>query len=245
MFGKLAMVNLGAIIGLILTHNFRRLLSVFFDNTTITTVIPYLLLAVILFIYFYLNYVILFNKEQNIRPTFDGKKIESIQKYIQLFNDYIKNNVYTFKKDLINFIKLSDSFNKKRELIFSTLLSYFDQNELSYQKFTVILNGVENSFAVTLNNILLRLNSFDEAEYADIFRNKPTPSANLANRQRIFDEYVEFFKSSQEYLDAILIKMDLLQLEISKLSSLDYNDIENNELIKEINSMIHSMKFYK
>jgi hypothetical protein len=179
------------------------------------------------------------------QATFDGKNIETIPKYIELLTEYIQQHTYTFKKEILNDIKACESFIKKRDLLFSSLQTFFNKTELSYLKFASVINGVENSFAVTVNNILIRLNAFDEREYEDIFRKKKVESDNLEKRQKIFDDYVEFMKTSSDYLDEILIKLDQLQLEISKLSALDYNDIENNELIKEINVLIKTMKLYK
>ncbi|MDR1608854.1 MAG: hypothetical protein LBT38_10670 [Deltaproteobacteria bacterium] len=245
MFGRLALVNAGAIIALIVAYFFRRLLEFFIGVNAFLTITTFLSIVIVLFFYLYFSYDILFRRNYNSKHTFDGKKIESLPIYIQLLNDYIKNNIYTFKNDLSNLITLCEKFIKKREGIVSSLLSHFNANELSYNKFMSVINGVENSFAVTVNNSLLRLNSFDEAEYVDIFRKKAIQGPNLANRQKIFDEYVEFFKSAQEYLDALLVKLDQLQLEITKLSSLDYQDIEKNELIIEITSLVHNMKLYK
>jgi hypothetical protein len=241
MFKKLAVVNAGAIIALLLALAFRQIAG----SSGLATAIFILFLAVIIISYFYLSYIILFKKVENEPVSFDGKKIESIPKYIQLLTDYIQNNVYTFKRDLLGIIHSCENFVKKQELLLSTLLTYFDKNELSYQKFTRVINGIENSFAVTVNNILIRLNAFNEKEYEDIFRKKKIQDENLEKRQKIFDDYVEFLKTSAEFLDAILIKMDQLQLEISKLTSLDYHDIENNELIKEIDVLIKTMKLYK
>jgi hypothetical protein len=245
MFFRLALVNASAIILLILAYNFKNFLQIFISSNNIIIAILCVIFAIILFTYFYLSYQILFKKIPTTRIPFDGKKIESIPKYIQLLTDYLNDNTYTFKRDLLGIIKSCEKFITKRGLVFSTLESHFNKNELSFIKFTNVINGVENSFAVTVNNILLRLNAFDEGEYEDIFRKKKTTDKNHEKRQKIFDEYVDFLKTSSEFLDEILIKMDQLQLEISKLSDLDYHDIENNELIKEIDTLVKTMKLYK
>ncbi|MDR2142175.1 MAG: hypothetical protein LBR11_10385 [Deltaproteobacteria bacterium] len=245
MIWKLALVNLSAVIGLILAYNLRNIIQHFIGNTIFINITIYSIFSIILIINFYLSYIILFRKERYAKPSFDGQTIESIPRYIQLLTEYLKNNTYTFKKDILNIITLCEKFNKKNEIIRNSIQNYFNKNELSYMKITAILNGVASSFAVTANNILIRLNSFDAAEYEDIFRQKHSPGDNLEKRQKIFDEYKEFLKSSGDFLDEILIKMDQLQLEISKLSSLDYEDIEKNELLKEIDSLVKTMKLYK
>ncbi|MDR0548031.1 MAG: hypothetical protein LBI10_01240 [Deltaproteobacteria bacterium] len=245
MFKRLALVNAGSILALFLAYCFQSLVRIFTSNDTILSLIVYLLFTIIVVFYLVFSYIILFKNQKTNIITFDGKKIESISVYIQLLNDYIKQHGYTFKKDLLSTIKYCESFIKKRELVFSTLLSHFTKTEISFIKFSSIINGVENTFAVTVNNILIRLNAFDEKEYEDFFRQKKSTSANQAKRQQIFDDYQEFLKSSLNFLDQILIKMDQLQLEISKLSALDYQDIENNELIKEIDALTKTMKLYK
>ncbi|MDR1870902.1 MAG: hypothetical protein LBS60_03070 [Deltaproteobacteria bacterium] len=241
MLRKLALINAGAIIALLLALGFRQIAG----SSGVASAIFILFLAVIIIAYFYFSYITLFKKVENEPVAFDGKKIQSIPQYIQLLTDYVQNNVYTFKRDLLSIIKSCENFVKKQDLLFSTLQNYFDKNELSYQKFASVINGIENSFAVTVNNVLIRLNAFDEKEYEDIFRKKKIQSENLEKRQKIFDEYVQFLKSTSEFLDEILIKMDQLQLEISKLTSLDYHDIENIELLKEIDVLIKTMKLYK
>jgi hypothetical protein len=176
--------------------------------------------------------------------SFDGHKIESIPKYIELYKEYIRSNGSTFRDKLSTIIEYCKKFIQKKELISKSLLAYLDPNELSYIKFSSILNNIEDNVSKNLNDVLIHLLSFDEDEYERILKIK-VPSKNYEERLKIFQEYVSYVDYSVEFIDSILIKLDKLQLEISKIKSIDIFKIEELQTVKDIDNLITAIKYYK
>ncbi|MDR1870907.1 MAG: hypothetical protein LBS60_03095 [Deltaproteobacteria bacterium] len=175
----------------------------------------------------------------------DDNIVKDIVKLIYKFREYIESNGKTFKYKLLLIINYSVKFVKKRNLIDKSLLSHLDKTELSFAKFSTILLNIDNSVKQNLNDILMRLLSFDETEYEEILKYQNPSSRNYIERKDIFDEYVNYINTSINFLDSILIKIDKLQLESTKIKSLDVNDIDNLTSIKDIDNLIKTMKFYK
>ncbi|MDR1608770.1 MAG: hypothetical protein LBT38_10245 [Deltaproteobacteria bacterium] len=175
---------------------------------------------------------------------FDGQTIQSIPRYIELYIDYINSNGSTFKSYLGHIIIYCRKFINKKELLDKTLLSSLDKNELSFIKFSTILSNIEDSVARNLNDVLIRLHAFDEEEY-EMILNSPKRSNNYEERLKIFQEYIAYIDASIEFIDGILLKMDKLQLETSKIKSMDIAKIENLQTVKDIDNLINNMKYYK
>ncbi|MDR2142174.1 MAG: hypothetical protein LBR11_10380 [Deltaproteobacteria bacterium] len=169
----------------------------------------------------------------------------TIPQYIQLFNDYIEANGNTFKNKIITIINYCKKFIKKKELLDKTLLSTLDRTELTYIKFSSIIDNIENSLVKNLNDVMLRLHSFDEDEYEQILRNTTSMSKNYIERMEIFKDYIKYVDNSIDFIDMILLKIDKLQLETAKIKSLDVIEIENLETVRDIDKLIENMKMYK
>ncbi|MDR0549891.1 MAG: hypothetical protein LBI10_10850 [Deltaproteobacteria bacterium] len=191
-------------------------------------------------------------KRMNVTTNKTGKTLENfegtpttIPEYLQLIKDYISNNNKTFREKLLIIKSHSEKYIKKREMINKTLLVNLNKNELTYIKFNGILVGIDVSIKKTLNDVLVRLTSFDEDEYEQILK-KPDILSNTYNERRaIFKDYTDYINSSVKFLDGMLVKLDKLQLEINKLKSLDLNNIDNIDSIKNIDDLIDILKFYK
>ena len=62
---------------------------------------------------------------------------------------------------------------------------------------------------------------------------------------KIYSEHIEYVRTLVDTNENILIKLDGLLLEISKLDDLDEEGLENIAAVKEINALIEQTKFYK
>jgi hypothetical protein len=199
-------------------------------------------------LYFYLSYRIFFRVKPPKAAVYTGDTIESIPRYIKLINEYIDNNGKTFRKNLETIVEYCQKFIRKKELLNKTLLANFSPTELTYVKFNTILNGIENSIANNLNSILVHLHGFDEDEYEQTFKNPASLSSTAVNnreRFQLYKDHIKFVDSSVSFIDGILLKMDKLQFETTKLKTIDYNNIENLESVKDIDHLISTMKYYK
>lgn len=230
---------------LFLALGLNRLLKLLLDNQVISLAAVSILFFVVISVYFHYCYKLLFTRDTDSAMKIAGRKIETLPQYLNQLRDYAAENASTFRKQLGLITDDCRSFIDKKETVDKTLLSHFEKNSLSYTKFSQVLKSIEGSVQVTVSNILSRLKNFDEKEYDDILNKNPSPSKHLEQRQAIFDDYKSYLTHSADYLDEILVKMDQLQLEVSKVTSLSMDDIDNMEIIKEIDTMINNMKLYK
>ncbi|MNI99672.1 hypothetical protein D3C73_1588090 [compost metagenome] len=67
----------------------------------------------------------------------------------------------------------------------------------------------------------------------------------LQERRTVYSEYLTFIKSSLATNEEIMLKLDKLLLEISRLDSFEPGDIENMPCMQEIDSLIKQTKLYK
>jgi hypothetical protein len=124
-------------------------------------------------------------------------------------------------------------------------LDNLNKTELSYDKFTGILLNIDNSVKQILNDVLINLYSFDENEYEEMLKSLVPSSKSYQERKAIFDEYFNYINTSINFLDSILIKLDKLQLETTKIKTLNVTNIESFDSIKDINTLITTIKLYK
>jgi hypothetical protein len=206
-----------------------------------------LIFLVSLGLYFYLSYRIFFRVKSPKAVVYTGDTIESIPGYIKLLNEYIDNNGKTFRKNLETIVEYCRKFIRKKELLNKTLLANFSPTELTYIKFNTILNNIEDSIANNLNSVLVHLHGFDEDEYEQMFKNPASLSSMANNRERfqLYKDHLKIVGSSVTFIDGILLKIDKLQFETTKLKTIDFNDIENLESVKDIDHLISTMKYYK
>jgi hypothetical protein len=184
-------------------------------------------------------------REKSKIPLFTGKKILPIEEYIALLYHYVKNHGSLLRKNLTATIKHSKKFITKKQVITSNLLMHFEPDELSFQKFSTAIENINHLLAHNLNSLVIRLNSFNEDDYFEVVKQTPSQDKYYQQRLKINEEYINFVTESVDFTDSILLKMDSLQLETSKLKSLNADDIENLDVIQDINRLIEETKFYK
>ncbi|MEI6602902.1 MAG: hypothetical protein WCL54_05405 [Clostridia bacterium] len=151
----------------------------------------------------------------------------------------------TFQKDIQVMLDQIQRFHKKRETIQSILLQKFNAGELSFQKFESTISAVEEVFYVNIRSILNRLNAFDEVDYNEVKKNEVLTSDVLQGKKAILEEYISFVKDAINDNEEIILKLDRLLLEISKLNSLESGEIEKMSIMSEIDDLIGQTKFYK
>jgi hypothetical protein len=182
------------------------------------------------------------------RPTlefYDGSSVKTAPEYIKLFTDYMNANSDTFRGKILIILNYCKKYIKKKEFLTKTLLAGLSTTELTYIKFSGILTTIDNSICKTLNDILFRLHAFDEEEYEQILKTHPKNTSTYIERKNIFSEYTNYINSSIDFIDRLLLKIDKLQLETTKVKSLDYNSIEKLNSVQEIDELIEKMKLYK
>jgi hypothetical protein len=135
---------------------------------------------------------------------------------------------------------------KKRETIRKVLLQKFDITEMSYSKFESVISDIENVFYMNIKSIINKLNAFDETDYNRIRKNGEKKFSNefVQTKMRIYGEYISFVRNAIEDNEQIILKLDKILLESSKLNSLEDGKIEDMSVMKEIDDLIEKMKLY-
>jgi hypothetical protein len=140
-----------------------------------------------------------------------------------------------------------ERLKRKMETFKNVLSEQFSPTELSYQKFMTVATEVEKLFYQNVRSILNRLSTFDASEY-DRLQSSGTSSFSpsvFEEKRKVYADYITFVKGSVSSNEEILLKVDKLLLEISKLDSFELAEIENMSAMKEMDALITQTKLYK
>ncbi|MDR0549892.1 MAG: hypothetical protein LBI10_10855 [Deltaproteobacteria bacterium] len=185
-------------------------------------------------------------KQRNVKVVvYDSTQTRTIDQYAELIDNYIQFNGNTFKSKLSLIRSYCEKFIKKRTFVNNALLGSLEKTELTYIKFSGILNNIDQYICNILNDILSRLHAFDEDEYEEILNSHDFNSSTYLERSRIYTEYINYIDSAAGNIDKILVKLDQLLLETSKVKSLNFNNLNNIDTINDIDSLINNIKRYK
>lgn len=173
------------------------------------------------------------------------KQIKTPEDYEDALRQY--KGVKALETDIDLALHQMERMKKKQETLLVVLNQRFDQGGLSYQKFASITQEVYRLFYLNIRSVLNRLNVFDEAEFESVMRGKTTQFSPqvLQEKTKVYNEYLSFMKNSINANEEILLQLDKLLLEISRLDSFELGDIEKMPCMQEIDSLIKQTKYYK
>lgn len=162
----------------------------------------------------------------------------------------LEQNIWkkTFSKDIKDILEQIERMKKKKETIIELLQEKFNTTEISYNKFESTITEVDVLFYINVKSIINRLNIFDETEYQKLSKHSSQQELSKSyskEKMNIYNEYISFIKNSVEDNEEILLKIDKLLLELSKLNSLEEGELENMITMKEIDELINKTKYYK
>ncbi|WP_282937253.1 hypothetical protein [Paenibacillus sp. RC67] len=177
--------------------------------------------------------------------TLPVKQIKTHEDYVEALTHY--RRVKVLEKDIALALNQMERIVKKKETLLEILNQRFDSTELSYIKFFSVTQEVEKLFYLNVKSILNRLYVFDETEYQSVISQKSAQLSPkiLQERTVVYNDYMTFIKNSLSTNEEILLKLDKLILEISRLDSLELGDIEAMPCMQEIDSLIKQTKYYK
>lgn len=210
-------------------------------GSAISTAFGVTFLFVSALVLLYGSYTLLF-KPPVVLPV---KQIKTHEDYVEALTHY--RRVKPLGNDITLALEQLERLPKKKETLINVLNQRFEPTELSYKKFASVTEEVEKLFYLNIRSILNRLNVFDESEFERVMNQKPTPFSRelLQEKTNVYNEYMSFMKSSISSNEEILLKLDKLLLEISRLDSFELGDIENMPCMQEIDSLIKQTKYYK
>ena len=133
-------------------------------------------------------------------------------------------------------------------------LLFAPKGEMKFTKFQSTVDSVQDLFYGNLKKMLKRIIIFDYNDYLKVLEKlnnapitdgvKVAPKSH-ADQLKIYNEHIDYVHGIIEMNDSMLVKMDSLLLEISKLDDIDVKGLENIAAIREINELISQTKFYK
>ncbi|MFC5406029.1 hypothetical protein [Cohnella soli] len=176
------------------------------------------------------------------------KKAISVQQ-IRSYDDYIEalsryKRVKSCGKEIAVALGQFERMRKKQQTLTDVLQHRFEPSELSFRKFASVAREVEQLFYANARSMLNRLRVFDEFDPAASV-SATFSKELLQEKTSLHSENVAFVKHSVDVNEEILLKLDRLLLEISRLDSFEPGDIESMPCMLEIDALIKQTKYYK
>ncbi|WP_438350724.1 hypothetical protein ACP8HI_08815 [Paenibacillus sp. FA6] len=235
---------LGIIVGVVILNILvlsPGFLGIEIGGSALATAFGVTLLFVSALVVLYWSYNLLF-KQPVALPV---QQIKTHEDYVEALTHY--RHVKTLANDIVLALEQLERMTKKKDTLLNVLNQRFEPTELSYKKFASVTQEVEKLFYLNVRSILNRLNVFDESEFERVMNQKSTQFSQelLQEKTNVYNEYLSFMKSSLGTNEEILLKLDKLLLEISRLDSFEPGDIENMPCMQEIDMLIKQTKYYK
>ena len=213
-----------------------------FGQSALITAFSFMWFFLTAAVFFYGNYKILYAVPPPQPNKIDDSRFNTLEGCGVMLNEFINKQGVMFDAPLkIMKIQL-DRMVKKDNTITDILLQKFQPAELSYVKFQGQIESIKKILCVNTRNVLNRLYAFDEYDYGDPAGGRPA-DRHYDAKQALLNEYKDFINQTVDYNEDILIKMDRLILEVSKLN--DSDELDGMEAMKELDALINNTKLYK
>ncbi|XOJ03274.1 hypothetical protein ACMX2M_19890 [Paenibacillus polymyxa] len=189
----------------------------------------------------YGSYTLLF-RQPVVLPV---KHIETHEDYVEALSFY--RRIKVLEEDITLGLSQLSRMKKKKETLLNVLHQRFDPGELSYKKFASVTMEVEKLLYLNIRSVLNRLNVFDEADYANMMKSKSEsiPQKLFQEKTKVYNDYLSYVKNALHTNEEVLLKLDQLLLEISRLDSFEAGDIEQMPCMQEIDQLIKHTKLYR
>ncbi|WP_343249264.1 hypothetical protein [Diplocloster hominis] len=237
---KLVCLNLGIVLFNIVVFS-EGMLNLWGSQSLIVRALCITIVVVSLLVFCYGNYRIIFkgNKTQIYRKDEFAKP----EDYLDVLKDSAKR---TFEDETDHMVRCIEKMMKKTEVLNVILLQYFTEGEMAYQQFQNAMRGASEIFYDNVKKMINRINLFDEEEYRNALRGTSGKAAESTEKMlKICKEHIDYVHTAIDRNEDILLKLDGLILEISKLDDMEGGTLEELPAIQEINSLIEHTKYYK
>ncbi|TBL79847.1 hypothetical protein [Paenibacillus thalictri] len=177
------------------------------------------------------------------------RELKTHEDYVEALKPY--TGIPLFTEEVAVSLDQLERLKKKKDTLTNILGQRFDATELSYKKFLSVIIEVEKLLFLNVRGIINKLSVFDPSEFAFLTNQKKdrrsaVMSDNiLRGKMEVFQQYASYIRGAIDTSEEILLKLDKLTLEITRLDTLDIADIENMDCMKEIDDLIKQTKFYK
>ncbi len=203
----------------------------------------------------YGNYVLLFQEKPAEEPMLHflkGNEFTKPEDYAEALK--AKKGKGVFDEEIDNAIEQVGRMKDKDRALDSILEQFFLPQEITYSRFQNTINPVQALFYNNIKKMLNRMLIFDYKDYEKLRQkiadSRPPGGVSVVSKSvdtqmGIYREHIEYVRDLVSMNEEILIKLDGLLLEISKLDDLDEKGLENIAAIQEINDLIDQTKYYK
>ncbi|UWG96656.1 hypothetical protein LPY66_17495 [Dehalobacter sp. DCM] len=192
-------------------------------------------------LFLYGNYKMLTEKERIVQT----KELDSPSECAAALRLHRQKKTFAETIDLL--LGQIERIEEKQDTITDVLQQKFCPTEISFQKFQAVVTEVTDIFYINIKGIINRLNAFDEKDYIFITRKAGRTLSEEFREEKlsVYHDHMAFVSNAAQQNEQILLKLDKLLLEISKLTSLESNAIENMPGMEELNNLIKQVKFYR
>lgn len=139
-----------------------------------------------------------------------------------------------------------ERMRKKVNVLDEILLQHFEKDSITYTKFDGTINSIEELFFDNLRKMIAKIQLFDQEEFNNMSRtNRNLSTESIVQRNAIYKEYVDYASAIVQKNETILVKLDELLSEISKLEEVEKTNVEELKVLDEVNELVGQVKFYK
>lgn len=173
-------------------------------------------------------------------------RIQTHEDYITALHHY--RNVKVLKHDIAHALDQLERMEKKKQALLHALSQRFQPAELSFRRFASVIHEVEKLFYLNIRGLLNKLGVFDASDFAAFASRQgsgPYPNRIAQQKAELYQEYLSYVSGYLGANEEIMLKLDKLLLELTRLGSADYRDIEEMPGMKEIDQLIKQTQFYK
>ena len=211
-----------------------------FAGAAISVSIAWTAVAATVFTFFKGNSLILNQPE----TRFLLQNVNSLDSCVSVFEEAIHNGD-VFDENILRNIEQIKRFRRKQSTIKDMLLQKFSANEMSFQKFSDVLEEVENVIYMNMRSILNKISAFDIDEYETMQKKGFRIDEFSKEKMDICNEYIDFVDNATKTNEDILLKLDKMLLEISRYNSLEDGDVQKLSAIVEMDELIKNANLYK
>lgn len=190
-------------------------------------------------IYIYISYSIL--KEPTTK-IYNKDNFLSVKDYIETLNTLKDKKIFSRNIDIIE--KQIERLGEKYNTLNVILLQHFDENGMTYDKFINSINQVKNLFFNNVRKIINRMSIFNENDYKELKNDISLKSQKHLKSLEIYKEHIDYIEETIDNNNMLLIKLDNLILEISKINDNEEDDMINTQILQEIDDLINKTKLY-
>ena len=215
-----------------------------FGAPAFITALGVTVIALSIALFFYGNYRLLLAPPSLPEPVFE-KEIHTLADCAEATRRYIATGASTFREPLENMLTQISRMQKRKATLEGLLADKFSPTEMSYGRFQGTVNDVEHIMVRNVESTLHRIHAFDEDEYAASIQEAKQDNEIVRSKRALLNEYSSFMERSVENNEEILLRVDKLVLEISKLSEIHSDNLKEMDAMQEIDALINDAKWYK